>query len=194
MKIYFTASLSGVQYYKRQYKQLFDLLVTFGHTHLDTDLLTLNKTKYYAELESKGKELHMSVYKKKIKTIQSADICIFDVTFPSLAVGYQIERSLRYHKPTIVLYVEGNTPFFLGGIADERFIIRPYRDENVEQVLKETIAIASKKKEQRFNFFLSPELLSFVEEASEKRGMTKSVYIRSLIERDMIMLHEKNTP
>lgn len=182
MKVYFTASLRGVQFYKEYYEKIFHFIEKLGHTHLDKEILTLNSVQYYSELEYKGHDADVDLYNRKMRTLQQADVCIFESSFHSLSIGFQIEKALYYLKPTIVLYLDNNKPHFLEGIENEKLIISAYKTSNVHKVLRESIAKANKKKEQRFNFFLSPELLTYLEETSKKKGLTKSRYIRSLIE------------
>jgi len=184
MKVYFTASLRGMQYYEQYYRKIYDEIEKLGYAHLDREIFSLNRTTYYSELETTGKIAHLDLYRKKIKSLQKADVCIFEVSFHSLSIGFQIEKAINYLKPTIVLYLEGNEPYFLEGVENEKLILRPYNNKNLQQVLKECLEMAQKKKEQRFNFFLSPDLLSYLEEASKKQGETKSMYVRNLIEND----------
>ena len=184
MKVYFTASLRGTQFYEQYYRQIYNEIESMGYTHLDNEILTQNRTQYYNELETAGRKADLDLYKKKIKQLQRADICVFEVSLHSLSIGFQVEKAIHYLKPTIVLYRGDNKPYFLDGIEDEKFILRSYNDENLHEILKECFEIAQKKKEQRFNFFLSPELLNYLESASKKKGTTKSNYIRNLLEKD----------
>jgi hypothetical protein len=184
MKAYFTASLRGMQFYEQYYRRIYDEIEKLGYVHLDREIFTLNRANYYSELETKGRIAHLDLYRKKITSLHKADVCIFEVSYHSLSIGFQIEKAISYLKPTIVLYLEGNEPYFLEGVESEKLILRPYNNENIQQVLKDSLEIALRKKEQRFNFFLSPDLLSYLEEASKKRGETKSMYVRKLIEND----------
>jgi hypothetical protein len=174
-----------MQFYEQYYRKIYDGIEKMGYIHLDREIFTLNRTNYYSELETTGRAAHMDLYKKKIKSLQKADVCIFEVSFHSLSIGFQIEKAINYLKPTIVLYLEGNEPYFLEGVENEKLILRPYNSKNMQQVLKDCLDIAQKKKEQRFNFFLSPVLLTYLEETSKRRGVTKSMYVRNLIENDM---------
>ena len=184
MKVYFTASLRGMQFYEQYYNKIYTEIQKLGYMHLDDEIFTLNRVRYYHELETIGRDAHVDLYKRKLKSLQHADICVFEVSLHSLSIGFQIEKALSYLRPTIVLYLEDNIPYFLDGIDNEKLILRPYNSKNIPKVLKECFEIAKKKKEQRFNFFLSPELLSHLDQASKRKGVTKSMYVRSLIEKD----------
>lgn len=184
MKVYFTASLRGMQFYEQYYHELYTQIEKLGYNHLDKEIFALNRVQYYSELETTGREQNVDLYKRKMKALQLADICVFEVSLHSLSIGFQIEKALNYLKPTIVLYLEDNKPYFLDGIDNEKLILSSYNSKNIHDKLKKCFEIAHKKKEQRFNFFLSPDLLNYLEEASRKRATSKSMYVRNLIEKD----------
>jgi len=106
---------------------------------------------------------------------------VFYCSFGSLSIGFIIERSLEFNKPTIVLYYKDNLPFFLSGIKDEKVIVMKYDDDTIVQVVEKALQIASELRDKRFNFFISPELLSYLESSSKKEGVTKSLFIRNLL-------------
>lgn len=64
-KTYFTASLRGVQYYLHNYQEIYKHLAELGCEHLDKEILTLNKSKYYSSLERKGSKEFHKLYEKK---------------------------------------------------------------------------------------------------------------------------------
>jgi len=59
--------------------------------------------------------------------------------------------------------------------------LREYTKENLAQVVSDVIEDAKHSADKRFNFFISPSLLSYLEEESKKFDMTKSAFIRRLI-------------
>lgn len=186
MKVYFTASLRGVQFFGQYYKRIYDQIVEMGYASLDQDIFKLKSSKFYSDQELKGHKAHTEFYLKKIQRIQVADVCIFETSLNSLSVGYQVMKALQYHKPTILLYLKDNVPYFIEGIEHEKLIVRSYTDTTLQKVLSECLELSHKKREQRFNFFINTELLNYLEGASKKSGLTKSVYIRNLIAADRI--------
>jgi hypothetical protein len=184
MKIYFSASLRGTQYFEHYYELIYNEIIALGHTHVDTQLFTNNRKTYYLKLQKAGHIAQVAQYQKKLDAIHSADACIFDMSFESSSIGYQLARALDLHKPTIILYCEENFPYFFGGIYDERLIIKHYSEATVKKVLKSSIEYVHQKKDQRFNFFVTPDLLSHLDETAKKLKTTKSDYLRHLIESD----------
>lgn len=106
---------------------------------------------------------------------------MFDATVPSGGIGFLIEKSLEYSKPTIVLYHETAPTYFFPGADHEKLIVKPYNEKNVKKVVNEALAAAREKRDKRFNFFISPRLLEYLESTSKEMGVTKSKFIRDLI-------------
>lgn len=185
MKILFTASQRGKESYENQYKTIFSVIEKLGHTNVNDDLLKTPEKKFYDELQHGGRDANVDLYKNKIKNLQEADIGLFECSTHSLSIGFVIQKALEMNKPTIVLYYKDNIPHFLVGAQDEKLIVRSYNDENLETVLKESIDEASEVRDKRFNFFISPRLLSYLEQASKQLGITKSTFIRNLLHEHM---------
>jgi hypothetical protein len=124
------------------------------------------------------------LYKEKTDVIQDADICIFETSLDSLSIGYQVAKSIYWHKPTLILHLQENIPYFLLGANEEKLLVRGYTEQTLKTVLKDGIDSVSQRKDQRFNFFISPDLLNYLDATAKRKGMTKSVYIRTLLESD----------
>ncbi len=185
MKILFTASQRGKEFFESQYKIINQAVEKLGHTNVSDDLLNTSKNKFYDELQKGGREANVELYKIKMKNLQEADICLFECSTHSLSIGFIIQKALELNKPTIVLYYEENIPHFIVGVQDEKLIIRSYNEKNIETVLKEAIEEASELRDKRFNFFISPRLLAYLEQTSNEMGITKSTFIRNLIQEHM---------
>lgn len=182
MKVYFTASPRGHKKYKDTYKVIYDELKNLGYTHVSDEILDESSEEFYEKLQKEGKEGYTQLYKSKINAMQQADINVFECTTPGLGLGFTVLKSLDLNKPTVVLTSDDNPPYFLLGAEDEKLVVRTYKPENVKQVLKEIMEQADQKRDKRFNFFISPELLTYLEDASNKQNITKSTFIRNLIQ------------
>jgi hypothetical protein len=168
MKVFFTASHRG----KKYYQNVFDEIEKLGHKHLDDDLLKFSEIKFHSQ---------KNLYQKKINSIQEAEVCVFETTISSSTIGYLIKKSLDIGKPTIVLYLKDNLPHFLLNVKEEKLIIRNYTNQNLKNIIKETLIQANRFRNKRFNFFITPDLLAYIEETSKKMNITKSTFIRNLI-------------
>ncbi len=181
MKAYFAASFRGLKYYLRYYKQIYQAIDQCGAKHLEKSLLHLTEEDAYRNLEKGGVKAHIDFYNKIIDYIKTADINIFDCSMPSLGIGFQVEKSLEFNKPTIVLYLSGHTPHFMAGTKDEKLLLKEYSDKNIASVVTKAIEEARNLTDKRFNFFVSPAMLAYLERISKKKYVTKSALIRDLI-------------
>lgn len=181
MKIFFTASQRGKKTYQTFYDRIAQTIKKEGFSLLDDDILTQSSESFYKQMETGGRKALIDFYNTELDRIQKADINVFDCSFGSLSIGYIVEKSLEYNKPTLILYYKDNVPFFLGGSRDEKLMLGSYNEKNLEQVVKDVLKRANDLRDKRFNFFISPRLLSYIESASKKIGVTKSVFIRNLI-------------
>jgi len=180
MKIFFQGSYQGSKDFGKYYKIIYLEIEKLGYKHLDLDSVHISYGDFLHKMK-KGKEAYTEHYEKKIKALKEADICIFETSIHSLGVGFLIQKAIEYDKPVIVLYYGNRIPFFLSGINDEKFVIKSYNIKNIKQVLVEALAFAKERRDKRFNFFISPKLLGYIEKVSKEKGITKSQFIRDLI-------------
>lgn len=184
MLVFFTASYIGDKTFGHYYKEIYKLIEELGCQHLDDETMYITYEQYIKKMK-KGIHAQVENYKETLNFIKSADICILETSAHSLGLGYIVQKSLELGKPTIVLYYEDNTPFFLAGIKDEKLILKSYTGKNLKRILKQSITLAKERRDKRFNFYLSTKLLEYVENLSKEEGVTKSKTMRDIILRDM---------
>ena len=180
MKIFFTASLRGQTEYGDLYKAIFNELSIMGYKNLDNEIFQLHPH-YYDPMQKQGRQAFVDLYKRKIKAVQEADMCVFEGSLPSLSIGYLIQKALDFNKPTIILYFEDNTPQFISGIDEDKLIVKQYTKKDLKSVVINAVEEARHLQDKRFNFFISPGLLNYLEKASKEEDITKSTFIRNLI-------------
>ncbi len=180
MKVFFTASLRGQDEFGKFYHAIFKDVELMGFKNLDDEILKLPAS-YYESIQKQGKHAFIDLYQRKIRAVQEADICIFEGSMPSLSIGFLIQKALDFNKPTIILYYDKNTPQFISGIDEEKLIVKQYLEKDLKEVLKAAIEEAKHLQDKRFNFFISPDMLNYLEKASKAEGITKSTFIRNLI-------------
>lgn len=181
MKVFFTASMRGQGAFRTYYEKIYHEIKALGYEHLDHEVVNANRKEYYEKLETQGRKGYVDLYKRKMQYLHEADICIFECSLHSLSIGFVIQRALDFNKPTIVLYYKDSLPHFLMGVQEEQLIIRSYNEQNLKKVLKETLKDARQRKDKRFNFFISPKMLNYLESLAKQQGITKSRFIRTLI-------------
>ncbi len=164
------------------------MIEKMGAKNLDDEILKLSRN-YYETIQKQGRTAFVDLYKRKIKALQQADICIFEGSIPSLSIGYLIEKALDFNKPTIIFYYKDNTPEFISGIDEEKIILKQYFDDTLPKAFESAMEEAKHLQDKRFNFFISPDLLTYLEKASREEEITKSTFIRNLI-----LQHKKRHP
>ena len=182
MKVFFTASQCGQKFYDTLYKKIFAEITRLGHTHLYDKIIKVPYKKFYENLESSGHTASVALYQENIKHLKKADINVFECSLHSLSIGFLVQKSLEFHKPTVVLYLKENTPYFLTGIKDEKLIFAPYNNiDEIPNAVSKAFEKAGALRDKRFNFFLSDEFLRYLEEASRRAGLNKSTFLRNLV-------------
>ncbi|MCX6730596.1 MAG: hypothetical protein NTZ55_02005 [Candidatus Roizmanbacteria bacterium] len=181
MKIFFTASQRGKKQFGNTYKKIQSVIAKSGYTVLEDDIFSEEPEDLYRALESGDHKKQTEFYNKKIETLQKADLCIFEASTHSLSIGFVIQKALEFNKPTIVLYLTDYKPLFFSGVDNDKLILQEYDEKNFEKQLGSAIQDALHLREKRFNFFISPGLLSYLEHTSKKEGVTKSTFIRNLL-------------
>lgn len=180
MKVFFTASQRGRKEFGKYYNIIIDELKKSGYTLIDDDILNKTPNQLYKQLET-GRKANVEFYKNKLDHIQQSDIVVFESSTHSLSVGFVIEKALEYNKPTVVLYFKENCPYFLSGDEDEKLVLKNYNEKNLIKILNSALELAKERRDKRFNFFISPKLLNYLEKTSKNMGITKSKFIRNLL-------------
>jgi len=182
MKVFFTSSQRGKKFFIENYQRIQAAIKNIPEVKLiEDDLLTEDPDVFYKKLHEGGQRAYIDFYQHELNSLKTADINIFDCSFHSLSIGFTIQRSLEINKPTIVLYEENNTPYFLTGIEEEKFIISAYNKNNLETIVVKTIKLAMDVRDKRFNFFIRPDLLNYITEISKREDIPISVFLRNLI-------------
>lgn len=181
MKVFFTASQRGQKFYEEIYREIFDKIKRLGHTHLYDKLIKIPYKKFYETLEKEGHKASVELYRENIEKLSRADINIFECSLHSLSIGFLVQKSLEFRKPTVVLYLKENLPYFLSGVKDDKLLMKSYDKTSLREVLKGALEEVTALRDQRFNFFISDALLRYLDEASKKAGVNKSTFLRNLL-------------
>lgn len=182
MKVFYTASLRGVDVHRSILKKVYVLLEKLGHSNLDNVLFNIeNKENFYNGSHAE----QVDHFKRIIRSIKKADVVLLEVSTHSLSMGFILHKALELGKPVIALHLNGFSPFFAQGIEDEKLQVLEYQESNIEAILSSGLDYAAKVADIRFNFFISPKISQFLDTISKVKKIPRSVYIRSLIEKDM---------
>jgi len=181
MKIYFSASRYYREEYEKNYQKIIGILEESMDKVFDSSQMRSVPLGYeMAESEKK------KIYREVSGGISKADLCVFEASYPStLHIGHEITLAIEENKPVVVLYVKGREPILFRGIDDKKVWWVEYNSDNLEDKLRRAVEEAKKNMDVRFNFFVSPKILNYLDWVAQKRMIPRSVFLRNLIEREM---------
>lgn len=185
MKIYFSGSRFFREKLSKNYSRIFDILKKFSE-HIYDSSLSKNVPLGYKMDEKEKKEL----YVKMEKEIDRSDVCVFEATYPStLHIGHEITLAYEKGKPVVVCYTKSREPILFRGLTSKKIFWLEYdeneKDNELTRKLGEVMDWAGKMIDVRFNFFVSPKILNYLDWVAKTKRVPRSVYIRGLIEKEM---------
>lgn len=181
MKVYFGTSPRIKKSYPKEVVEIYRLIEENGHSHTSDFVLKVDPDKFYSFSEKKLSQHH----KETVKDIKEADICVFEASVHSLSVGYLVNLSLDLGKPVVVLVKEKVPPLVFQSIKSENLFFASYNRENLGKKLKSVLGRAAENTDVRFNFFVTPKILAYLDWLSKKKRLPRAVYLRNLIEKDI---------
>jgi hypothetical protein len=182
MKLFFSTTPRAKEDYNEEINTMYRFLHKSGYNLTEKYIETANVQEFYSWTEE-DKEKY---YEDTIKAIRSSDVTLFEVSKPSLGVGHLIGKALSFEKPVVVAYTKGHNPFMLESARENNIILIEYSLENLEKTITDAIDYAKEKKLVRFNFFISPEIESYLNWKAKTKNIPRSVFLRSLIEDSML--------
>lgn len=182
MKIYFTASLRGKGEYGTYYSKIVKCLESMGHKMV-SDHIFVDDSKTVA---AHDKSQALKSYHRLVEAMKKADIFVAEVSTQSISVGHEITEAMTMGKPVIVLYLGNDRrPSMLFGSGYGKLQMIQYDEKNYIELLDKAMEEAKKNTDVRFNFFVSPKILAYLDWVAQKRMIPRSVFLRNLIEREM---------
>lgn len=186
MKISFAASIRGKKQYNKNYQTIIDYLTNEGHLVYHT--LSLSEEKLLQLTASQRTKFFQNFY----KCINRSDLLIAECSFPSINVAYEISYAIEQGKSVIVLHLKNNDgailelrdPIF----ASESISIYEYVEKNLIDTLKSALKYIQPQLDKRFTIILSSPIMTQLEKVSKEKKLPKAVYIRQLIEKDLLRL------
>lgn len=182
MRAYFTASLRGKQNFEGNYREIVKTLQKIG-VDVFADHILNEKAAEVAV--SQTDEQKKKFYHKLFERMKSVDLVVAEISTPSVSVGHEISFALEIGKVVLVLYTEGNGSILLEGSNDRKLKLIEYSLESLPKILPKAVEEAKKSSDVRFNFFISPDILSYLDWVSQYRKVPRSVFLRELIEKEM---------
>lgn len=183
MKIYFVASSRLVDANPKLYSKMYLYLANEGKMVSDKVMAWIKKG--VKDISAASLAAKKENYLLSLESVKKADIIVMEVSGHSMSMGYLVSKALEMNKPVVALHKKEHVPSFITGIDDPKLIIAEYNEENVEQIIKDALKKASCLIDVRFNFFVSPKILNYLDWVAQKRMLPRSVFLRDLIEKEM---------
>lgn len=181
MKVFFLSTPRGLKELGSNYKKIYDSIEKLGFENVSDFMVDVEPGEFY-----KGSEQErVKHYQKMVSDVKKADVVVFETSLHSLAVGHMANLALGMGKPVVALYVKDKMPYFLSGVTDEKLQLAEYNEENVADVLGDALHYATEQADTRFNFFVSPSIVNYLDWVSRKKRLPRAVYLRRMIEEDM---------
>ncbi len=185
MKIYFTGPISrATSEIRENYALIIKKLQDLGHNVFADHLIN----KKADDIKNQTEEQALAVQRIMTKRKKYADLVIAEVTTPSFGVGQEIASAIANGKQVIAIHMPGCEPHLLRDEGEDSLYIVEYTRDTLRDVLEDYIDITKDQMDVRFNFFVSPNIVNYLDWIAKKKKMPRAVYLRRLIEKDM----EKN--
>lgn len=178
-KIFFTASSDVSEEKKVRYKKIISILKGWD---FDVSQVIFRKKEF--DLPS-GEINYDYIYDSVIQEINSSDLFIADISYPSSGVGYQVYHAFYQKKPIIIIFTENeqsNPSMVIQGIKSKRLLTLKYR--NINDLEKTLLPLVLKTKSQlkvRFHLVIDNKEYSFIETTAKNLGISKTEYFKILI-------------
>lgn len=182
MKVFFTASYYGKKTYQKYYDLVHAAIKTFK-----VDLISPEEGNYLDVLTKETRErlsqnpqlLH---YEAIRQGIHLADAVIIEVSHEDVQIGHEITLALMEKKPVLVLSIHED---FSTRIHHDYLFGAKYSKDTIQAAIQDFLArVREMHLARRFNMFLYPSQVEYLEEMAKKSGMNMSEYIRHLINID----------
>ena len=183
MKIYFIASSRLVGVNPKLYSKIYGYLSDQGKMVSDKVMRWVRMG--IKDVSQSPVKFTKENYIQSLGAVKKSDVIVMEVTGHSMSMGYLISKALEMNKPVVALHKKEYIPVFIKGIGDQKLMICEYSEENVEEVIEKALKKASSLVDVRFNFFISPKILNYLDWVASKKMLPRSVFLRNLIEREM---------
>jgi nucleoside 2-deoxyribosyltransferase len=186
MKIYFSCSSGEMSEHLADYNHIRESILSQGHTIVaDWIDRSFNRTqpKKLSEFEQK------SIKDEGIEAINQSDFVIADVSFSSSSVGYQIGYALSRKIPVLCIYSEEfgskKAPQVILAIKSPLLVIKSYNTNTISELINTFSKNVPLSNLIKFNFITTPEISKYLSWAANKNNISKSEFLRSIVEKTM---------
>lgn len=181
MTVFYTASFYGKEKYQRQYDYILEIL-----NKTEENVISTEKGNYLSVLSKEEQKLlkHPKLihYEAIRKGILQSDVVIIEISQEDFQLGHEASLAIQNKRPLLCLSIHED---FSVKINNPYFFARKYNHYNIEEIITNFInSTSSKLLSERFNLFISPSQLDYLDKAARSENIGKSEYLRRLLEKD----------
>jgi len=124
-------------------------------------------------------------FKRWLGYVKKSDVVVVEVSGHSMTLGYVMGKALELNKPVVALHRKGQKSYFVSGMDSSKLQVVEYDKANVFEVLDKAMDKAKKMIDVRFNFFVNPKILTYLDWVAMNKKIPRSVFLRELVEKQM---------
>jgi len=184
MTIFFSGSLYGKKKYADRYTKIVDIVEQNGHRIAADHILNTS----HEEIQNRPARDDAKQFKKILESIKRSDALFVELSHPSSSAGFFIAQALNLGKPVVIFFAGEEEPHLLKSLEllSEKLAVVRYRDTlDLDTEVPLMLDFVSEAQDTRFNFFVTPDIASYLDWVSKERRIPRSVYLRRLIDEDM---------
>lgn len=182
MKIFFTASYYGKKNYQKQYDLIRTTIRKFT-----PDLISPEEGNYLDVIDAQTRKRlegnHELLHYEAIRQgIHLADAVIIEASQEDIQLGHEVTMAITEKKPVLVLSTHED---FSKKIIHEYLFGAKYTTSSLSGTIQDFLSrVREMRQAKRFNMFLYPTQVEYLDTISKENGMNMSEYIRHLINLD----------
>ena len=182
--------MHGKRLLESNYKLIAHEVKRLGHEVDVTTVLDQDPTDMDSWSEQKSLDLHKTV----MNGMKKADGLLIEASYASTGVGFNLASAVHLGKPVIIFFSGKEEPHIFRTLEKINDKFQVIRYANLDQLRKEiapALAFATENQDTRFNFFISPEHAKYLDWIAQTYKMSRSVYLRRLINKEMDKLADE---
>lgn len=182
LTIFYTASYAGKQDYQREYDAVKTAIGAFAVTLIGTEAGNYQEfmpKKLRDKFANNPKLLH---YESIRHGIIISDAVVIEVSREDFQLGHEATLAIDAKKPTLCLSLHED---WSQKIKHEYFFGAKYEIETVRGVIQDFLSqVRDMSRAKRYNLFMYPQQLTYLEKMAKAENMSVAQYIRKLVNTD----------
>ena len=182
MTIFYTASFFGKKKYQKQYDLVGKAIEQFGVKVISTEKVDYKQAldeKMREKLKDEPKLLHYEAIRQGIRM---AEAVIIEVSNEDFQIGHEASLAIMEKKPVLCLSIHEDIS---KRVINDYLFGAKYSEGNIKKIIQDFLAkVRQMTLSKRFNMWLYPHQIEYLEKVAKRQGMNMSEYIRKLISLD----------